>query len=112
MREKPGVGHSPQKKGCQPSPDHKKAPRFDQTTGSQGSRQGKADLLKMLWGVGQLIPGRGTQGQEHARVGGRRSTSPYGGGGGCGGDFAGGRTPQQFANRQIGVPFYNGQPIL
>src|SRR4030081_387948 len=84
---------------------HKEAPRF----ASHGSQleQGKADLYNACeWGNYSRVEGTKVQSRQ---IGRRsivtfaalvvRADSPV-------------QTPQQFANRQIGVPFYNGTHYL
>ena len=99
-REK-GVDKSPQMHIT----DHKNAPRF----ASHGSQleQGKADLYNACeWGNYSRVEAT----KVKSRQIGRRSIVTYAALVVRGDSPA--QTPQQFANRQIGVPFYNGTHYL
>ena len=99
-REK-GVDKSPQMHIT----DHKNAPRF----ASHGSQleQGKADLYNACeWGNYSRVEAT----KVKSRQIGRRSIVTYAGLVVRGDSPV--QTPQQFANRQIGVPFYNGTHYL
>jgi NitT/TauT family transport system substrate-binding protein len=85
--------------------DHKNAPRF----ASHGSQleQGKADLYNACeWGNYSRVEAT----QVKSRQIGRRSIVTYAALVVRGDSPV--QTPQQFANRQIGVPFYNGTHYL
>lgn len=97
-------------KGVDKSPQlhitsHKEAPRF----ASHGSQleQGKADLYNACeWGNYSRVEGT----KVGSRQIGRRSIVTYAALAVRGDSPV--QTPQQFANRQIGVPFYNGTHYL